>query len=103
MLEALPVYWMSPSWVPKGILDKIRQLFFQLLWFGEAGMKKLVPASWKKLAVPKSLGGWGLKKEKASSPKISWTLGAEKHLLFSKSLAAKNAWRLIQGQGFGHK
>jgi hypothetical protein len=44
--------------------------------------KGLVLNSWKTLALPKSIGGWGLKNP----------------FLFSKArLVAKNVWRLIQG------
>jgi hypothetical protein len=43
----------------------------------------MVLVSWKKLVVPKAQGGWGLKNI----------------FLFSKALAAKNVWRLIQGSG----
>jgi hypothetical protein len=43
----------------------------------------MVLASWKKLVIPKSQGGWGLKNI----------------FLFSKALVAKNVWRLIQGSG----
>jgi hypothetical protein len=39
--------------------------------------------SWKNLALPKAFGGWGLKNT----------------FLFSKALAEKNVWRLIQGTG----
>jgi hypothetical protein len=42
-----------------------------------------VLASWKKLALPKENGGWGLKNP----------------FMFSKALATKNVWRLIQGIG----
>jgi hypothetical protein len=28
VLEAIPVYWMSLSWIPKGILEKVRRLVF---------------------------------------------------------------------------
>jgi hypothetical protein len=45
--------------------------------------KGLVLESWKKLVVPKASGGWGLKNS----------------FLFSKALAAKNVWRLVQGKG----
>jgi hypothetical protein len=83
VLEAIPVYWITLSWVPKGILNKIRQLSFQFLWSGSKENKSLVSASWKKLAIPKDLGGWGLKNI----------------FLFSKALAAKNVWSLIQGSG----
>jgi hypothetical protein len=43
-------------------------------------------ASWKNLALPKENGGWGLKNP----------------FLFSKALATKNVWRLIQGKGCGY-
>jgi hypothetical protein len=30
VLEAIPIYWMSLSWIPKGILEKERKLFFPI-------------------------------------------------------------------------
>jgi hypothetical protein len=48
--------------------------------FGDNEKRGFSLASWKKLAPPKVNGGWGLKKP----------------FLFSKSLIAKNVWRLIQ-------
>jgi hypothetical protein len=35
VLEAIPVYWMSLSWIPKGILEKARKLSFSYLWRGK--------------------------------------------------------------------
>ena len=32
VLEAILVYWMSLSWIPKGILEKVRSLCFSNLW-----------------------------------------------------------------------
>jgi len=61
VLKSILVYWMSLKWIPKGILDKIRQQCFRFIWFGEVRKKKMVLASWKRIVVPKSLGGWGLK------------------------------------------
>ena len=29
VLEAIPVYWMSLSWIPKGILERIRRICFR--------------------------------------------------------------------------
>jgi hypothetical protein len=43
----------------------------------------MVLSSWKRLAIPKSQGGWGLKNI----------------FMFSKALATKNVWRLVQGFG----
>lgn len=35
VLEAVPVYWMSLSWIPKGILEAARRIFFRFLWSGK--------------------------------------------------------------------
>jgi hypothetical protein len=82
VLEAIPVYWMSLSWIPKGILEKARKLSFSYLWRGNKD-KQVVPwVRWEKIVMPKALGGWGLKNI----------------FLFSKALAAKCSWRLINTQ-----
>ena len=31
LLEAIPVYWMSLSWIPKGILEKARKMSFSYM------------------------------------------------------------------------
>jgi hypothetical protein len=31
MLEAIPIYWMSFSWIPKGILEKDQKICFSYL------------------------------------------------------------------------
>ena len=66
-----------------GILEKIRKLCFKFLWSGNKEYFGLPWTSWKTLACPKSLGGWGLK-----SP-----------IIFAKSLAAKSVWNVINGLG----
>ena len=77
-----PVYWMH-FWIPVGILDRIRKLCFKFLWSHSGEASELPWSSWKDLANPKSLGGWGLKIP----------------AFFAKSLAAKNVWNLINGTG----
>jgi hypothetical protein len=52
---------MSLTWIPKGILEIIRRLCYRFLWSGKQEKKGFVLASWKKLALPKAKGGWGLK------------------------------------------
>jgi hypothetical protein len=64
-------------WRPLG------NLCYKFIWLGDQKKKGLVLASWKKLVVPKASGGWGLKNP----------------FLFSKALAAKNVWRILQGKG----
>ena len=82
VLKAIPVYWMH-FWIPVGILERIRKICFKFLWSGNNEASGLPWSSWKVLANPKSLGGWGLKIP----------------ALFAKSLAAKSVWNLINGTG----
>ena len=61
VLEAFPVYWMH-FWIPAGIIEKIRKLCFKFLLSSGNGSSSRMPwNSWKVLARPKSMGGWGLK------------------------------------------
>ena len=80
VLEAIPVYWMH-FWIPVAILERIRNICFKFLWSGNKYASGLPWSSWKVLANPKSLGGWGLKIP----------------ALFAKALAAKSVWNLIHG------
>ena len=80
ILEAIPVYWMLLSWIPKGILEQIRRICFRFLWSGKKEGQVTPWVSWKRIAVPKGLGGWGLKNI----------------FLFAQALAAKEGWRLIK-------
>ena len=61
VLEAMPIYWMPLIWIPKGILEKIRKLCFSFLWRGSQAKKTMPWVRWERLALPKALGGWGLK------------------------------------------
>jgi len=80
VLEAIPVYWLSLSWIPLGILEKIRRLCFRYLWSGKSENQVTPWVGWKKIAIPKGLGGWGLKNI----------------FHFAKALAAKGGWRIIK-------
>jgi hypothetical protein len=62
ILEVIPIYWMSLSWIPKGILEKIRRICFKFLWEGSKDQYVFPWVNWEELAAPKILGGWGLKK-----------------------------------------
>ena len=67
-----------------GIIEKIGKFCFKFIWSDNNDSSYGLPwTSWKVLAHPKYLGGWGLK-----------ILA-----LFAKALAAKNAWNLIHGSG----
>ena len=82
VLEAILVYWMHFR-IPMGIIEKIRRLCFKFLWAGNSDSFGLPWTSWKTLACPKFLGGWGMKIP----------------IVFAKALAAKNVWNLLHGMG----
>ena len=82
VLEAILVYWMH-LWIPLGIIEKIKKLCFKFLWSGSSASSGLPWTSWKALACPKFLGGWGLKIP----------------VVFAKALVAKSLWNIIQGSG----
>jgi hypothetical protein len=46
---------------PKGVLERIRRLCYMFIWSRDQEKKGIVLVSWKKLALPKAQGGWGLK------------------------------------------
>eukprot|EP00253_Pinus_taeda_P011302 PITA_11302 len=79
VLLAIPVYWVALTWIPKGVLEKIRRLCCRFLWAGSSENYVLPWVVWEKIARPKELGGWGIKR----LPE------------FSLSLAAKSGWRLL--------
>ena len=80
VLEAIPIYWMYLSWIPKGILEVTRRICLRFLWSGKKETEVTPWVSWKRVVVPKGLGGWGLKNI----------------LLFAKALVTKGEWKIIK-------
>ena len=80
VLEAMSVYWMALTWIPHGILDKIRKICLSFLWSSIKDKKTIPWVKWDCIALPQSLGGWGLKNI----------------FLFSRALVAKYGWCLIR-------
>lgn len=79
VLEAISFYWMALTWIPQGILEKIRRMCFSFLWSGIKDVKTMPWVRWECIALTKSLGGWGLKNI----------------FIFSRALATKSRWWLI--------
>ena len=79
VLEALLVYWMSLSWVPKGISIAARKLTSKFLWSGKLETHVTPWVRWEKIATRKDLGGWALKNI----------------FHFSKALVAKGGWHIL--------
>eukprot|EP00253_Pinus_taeda_P016254 PITA_16254 len=49
VLEATPVYWMSLTWIPRGILGRIQHICSRYLWNGQKEGKTFAWVSWKKI------------------------------------------------------
>jgi hypothetical protein len=64
----------------KRYFGKGQEACFSYLWQGNKDKKVMPWVRWERIAVPKALGGWGLKNI----------------FLFSKALAAKCSWHLIK-------
>jgi hypothetical protein len=78
--ETIPVYWMSLSWIPKGILEATRKITSRFLWSDKKESHVTPWVRWEKIVIPKALGGWGLKNI----------------FIFSKALVEKCGWRLLK-------
>lgn len=72
---------MSLSKVPKTVINRIRQSFFNFLWAGKKESAVFHLAKREVLSQPKTCGGWGFKN-------LHW---------FGTTLAIKNTWRVITG------
>jgi hypothetical protein len=73
VLEAIPVFWMSLAWIPKGILEKIRRICSKFLWEGNHDKSMIPWVKWSTVATPK-----GLRR-----------LGTEEHFSLLKSIGSK--------------
>ena len=61
VLEDILVYWVSLAFVLTGILEHVRRLCYIFLWKGRSKDFHYHWVACSKLALPKDLGGWGLK------------------------------------------
>eukprot|EP00253_Pinus_taeda_P006671 PITA_06671 len=80
-IQAIPIYPLSVMAAPKGICNKLVEIYRKFLWGGPKQQKKWALCSWKSLTKPKGKGGLGLRDP--------WTL--------NQVLAAKLRWRWLQG------
>jgi hypothetical protein len=53
MLKAIPIYWHSLVFIPKGILEKIKKMSFRFLWSGKKESEGISLVKWQPIAKPK--------------------------------------------------
>eukprot|EP00253_Pinus_taeda_P018997 PITA_18997 len=80
-IQAIPIYPLSVMATPKGICNKLVEIYRKFLWGGPKQQKKWALCSWKSITKPKEKGGLGLRDP--------WIL--------NQVMAAKLRWRWMQG------
>lgn len=80
-IQAIPIYPLSVMEAPKGICNKLIEIYRKFLWGGPKQQKKWAFCSWDSLTKPKEKGG----------------LGQRDPSVLNQVLAAKLRWRWMQG------
>jgi hypothetical protein len=39
VVEAIPIYWMTLAYIPRGVLGKLRRIGFRFIWLGRMDIK----------------------------------------------------------------
>eukprot|EP00253_Pinus_taeda_P002534 PITA_02534 len=61
VLQAIPIYHLSTTTVPKGAYTKMVEIFKEFIWGGPQQQRKWASISWKRLTKNKAQGGLGLR------------------------------------------
>ncbi|XP_020096969.1 uncharacterized protein LOC109716078, partial [Ananas comosus] len=56
-LTAIPNYWMTASWIPDSVVDKITQIIRKFLWEKHGGKKGMHLIAWDNITKPLTEGG----------------------------------------------
>jgi hypothetical protein len=56
VLEYIPIYWMSLSWIHKGILEEARKISSKFLWSGQKEAHVIPWVRWDKIVVQRQWG-----------------------------------------------
>jgi hypothetical protein len=83
VVEAILLYWMTLAFIPKGVLDNLGRISYIFLWSRSMDKRGISLVKWKRVIIPKEVGGWGLKNI----------------FKFSIALSVKSEWRLISNKG----
>jgi hypothetical protein len=78
VLEAVPIYPMMSSKIPKACLDEIQKIQRNFIWGDGENVRKFHAARWSIVTTPKQMGGLGLRKlnvmNQACLLKLGWKL-----------------------------
>lgn len=93
VLQAMPLYFMATSKIPKGVIDQINSLIRAFFW-GKGDKKRyLAYVSWDKITAPIDQGGLGFRDletmNDAMLMKLLWRLAGGSEALWAQQVRAK--------------
>ncbi|XP_026438254.1 uncharacterized protein LOC113336795 [Papaver somniferum] len=92
-VASIPLYYLSLFQMPISVAKKLEKLMRNFLWGDTINKKSLHWRSWKKVSVPKSEGGLGIRNLKVTNDalltKWLWRYGEEKMSLWRKIIFEK--------------
>jgi hypothetical protein len=78
VIEAIPIYPMMTTAIPKACLYEIQKIQRGFIWGDEEGSRKYHAVSWDNVTKPKALGGLGIRRlvhmNTACLMKLAWTM-----------------------------
>jgi hypothetical protein len=93
VVEAMPVYPMMSSLIPKSCLEDIQKMQGRFIWGDTENKRKFHAIGWDRITAPKDKGGLGLRKlgtmNKACLLKLNWKLKENSDDLWCKVLREK--------------
>ncbi|KAK9195305.1 hypothetical protein WN943_003425 [Citrus x changshan-huyou] len=93
VIQALPIYSMQTTVIPRGTQAKINHISHRFIWSGNSERSNMSMASWDRICQPKMVGGLGLKNfhhiNEALLMKIVWNIIVSPTSLWSKVLCSK--------------
>eukprot|EP00253_Pinus_taeda_P025512 PITA_25512 len=90
VLSAIPVYWAALTWIPKGVMEKIRRICYRFLWSGSKESSGLPWVAWDKVARPKE---WVIEQG------LAWKVGDGKQIRIGRDpwVGCNDAFALSPG------
>ncbi|GMJ06884.1 hypothetical protein like AT3G24255 [Hibiscus trionum] len=96
VLQAIPVYTMQSTWLPKGLCNDIERLIRRFVWGGSHSTSAVPLLNWEIMKQPMDRGGLGFrdmgKQNSAFLMKLGFQLICDEGSLWVKILKAKYRW-----------